>query len=64
MVLALAAALCLPATGGADSDSRDATRQNAQLSVTALDRLVSFSDYEFTVEADETQMHGDACHRP
>jgi hypothetical protein len=36
----------LPATGGADPDSRDAARRNAPLSVTALDRLVSLRDYE------------------
>jgi predicted phage baseplate assembly protein len=36
----------LPATGGADPDSRDAARRNAPLAVTALDRLVSLQDYE------------------
>jgi predicted phage baseplate assembly protein len=36
----------LPATGGADPDSRDAARRNAPLAVTALDRLVSVQDYE------------------
>jgi predicted phage baseplate assembly protein len=36
----------LPATGGADRDSRDQARRNAPLAVTALDRLVSVRDYE------------------
>lgn len=36
----------LPATGGADRESRDVTRRNAPLGVQALDRLVSVSDYE------------------
>jgi predicted phage baseplate assembly protein len=36
----------LPATGGADSDSRDQARRNAPKAVTALDRLVSVKDYE------------------
>ncbi len=35
----------LPATGGADPDTLDEARTNAPLSVTALDRLVSVSDY-------------------
>ena len=35
----------LPATGGADPDTRDQVRRNAPESVTALDRLVSVSDY-------------------
>jgi predicted phage baseplate assembly protein len=36
----------LPATGGADRESRDQGRENAPLGVTALDRLVSVQDYE------------------
>ncbi len=36
----------LPATGGADRDTRDQARRNAPLAVTALDRLVSVQDYE------------------
>jgi len=35
----------LPASGGADRESRDQGRENAPLGVTALDRLVSVSDY-------------------
>ena len=35
----------LPATGGADPDSRDQARRNAPLAVMALDRLVSVQDY-------------------
>lgn len=35
----------LPATGGADRESRDQARRNAPLGVTALDRLVSVQDY-------------------
>ena len=35
----------LPATGGADRDSRDQARSNAPLAVMALDRLVSVEDY-------------------
>jgi uncharacterized phage protein gp47/JayE len=35
----------LPATGGADPDTLDQARTNAPLSVTALNRLVSVSDY-------------------
>jgi hypothetical protein len=35
----------LPASGGADRDSRDQARRNAPIAVTALDRLVSVSDY-------------------
>ncbi len=35
----------LPATGGADRDSRDQARGNAPLAVMALDRLVSVQDY-------------------
>lgn len=35
----------LPATGGADADSRDQVRRNAPLAVMALDRLVSVQDY-------------------
>ncbi|MCL4266871.1 MAG: putative baseplate assembly protein [Anaerolineae bacterium] len=35
----------LPATGGADRDDRDQARSNAPTAVTALDRLVSVSDY-------------------
>jgi hypothetical protein len=39
----------LPATGGADRESRDQARENAPLAVTALDRLVSTQDYaDFT----------------
>lgn len=36
----------LPATGGADRESRDQARRNAPLAVLALDRLVSIQDYE------------------
>lgn len=36
----------LPATGGADRESRDEARRNAPLGVTALDRLISVRDYE------------------
>jgi predicted phage baseplate assembly protein len=36
----------MPATGGADRDSRDQARRNAPKAVTALDRLVSVQDYE------------------
>ena len=35
----------LPATGGADADTLQQARVNAPVSVTALDRLVSVSDY-------------------
>ena len=35
----------LPATGGADAESRDQGRRNAPLATTALDRLVSVQDY-------------------
>ncbi|BAZ11847.1 hypothetical protein NIES4071_36730 [Calothrix sp. NIES-4071] len=35
----------LPATGGADRESRDQARKNASLAVMALDRLVSVQDY-------------------
>jgi uncharacterized phage protein gp47/JayE len=35
----------LPATGGADRDGREVIRRNAAVSVQALDRLVSVSDY-------------------
>lgn len=35
----------LPATGGADRDSRDQARRNVPLAVLALDRLVSVEDY-------------------
>ena len=35
----------LPASGGADADSRDQARRNAPLAVMALDRLVSTQDY-------------------
>ena len=35
----------LPATGGADRESRDQARANAPLGMTALDRLVSVQDY-------------------
>ncbi|MFQ4147460.1 putative baseplate assembly protein [Arthrobacter sp. LAPM80] len=35
----------LATSGGADPETRDATRANAPLAVTALDRLVSVSDY-------------------
>ena len=35
----------LPASGGADRESQDTARKNAPLTVTALDRLVSISDY-------------------
>ena len=36
----------LRASGGADKEGRDLARENAPLSVTALDRLVSVQDYE------------------
>jgi predicted phage baseplate assembly protein len=36
----------LPATGGADRESRDAARATVPLALTALDRLVSVPDYE------------------
>jgi len=36
----------VPATGGADPESRDAVRRNAALSIQSLDRLVSVSDYQ------------------
>jgi predicted phage baseplate assembly protein len=36
----------MPATGGADSDSRNQARRNAPKAVTALNRLVSVQDYE------------------
>ena len=36
----------LPATGGADRETRDQARRNAPLAVMALDRLVSVQDYE------------------
>lgn len=35
----------LPATGGADAETRDQARRNAPLAVMALDRLVSLQDY-------------------
>jgi predicted phage baseplate assembly protein len=35
----------IPASGGADGDTTDQARQNAPIAVTALDRLVSVSDY-------------------
>jgi hypothetical protein len=35
----------LPASGGADKESRDLARQNAPLAVMALDRLVSVQDF-------------------
>lgn len=35
----------LPATGGADRESRDQARENAPMGVMALDRLVSVQDY-------------------
>ena len=35
----------LPATGGADRESRDQARRNAPLAVMALDRLISVQDY-------------------
>jgi len=35
----------LPATGGADAESRDQARRNTPLAVQALDRLVSVQDY-------------------
>jgi predicted phage baseplate assembly protein len=35
----------LPATGGADPETRDQARRNAPLAVMALDRLVSLQDY-------------------
>jgi predicted phage baseplate assembly protein len=37
----------LRASGGADKDTRDQIRVNAPLSVTALDRLVSVTDYAY-----------------
>lgn len=36
----------LPATGGADRETRDQARANAPLALKALDRLVSVKDYE------------------
>jgi hypothetical protein len=36
----------LPASGGADRDSRDQARRNVPVAVLALDRLVSVQDYE------------------
>jgi predicted phage baseplate assembly protein len=36
----------LPASGGADRETRDQARRNAPLAVMALDRLVSVQDYE------------------
>jgi len=36
----------LPASGGADRESRDQARRNAPLALLALDRLVSVQDYE------------------
>ncbi|MET0357385.1 MAG: putative baseplate assembly protein [Cellvibrio sp.] len=36
----------LPATGGADKETRDQARKRAPLAVKALDRLVSVKDYE------------------
>lgn len=36
----------LPASGGADKESRDQARKNAPLALKALDRLVSVQDYE------------------
>ncbi|SFE86105.1 putative baseplate assembly protein [Nitrosomonas sp. Nm166] len=36
----------LPASGGADKETRDQARKNAPLAVMALDRLVSVRDYE------------------
>ena len=36
----------LPATGGADPESRDQARENAPLTVLTLDRVVSSQDYE------------------
>ncbi|WP_069814590.1 putative baseplate assembly protein [Streptomyces sp. TP-A0874] len=36
----------LPATGGAEADGPDLTRRTVPLAVSALDRLVSVSDYE------------------
>lgn len=36
----------LPASGGADKETRDQARKNAPLAVKALDRLVSVQDYE------------------
>src|SRR5262249_9228138 len=39
----------LPASGGADKESRDQARENAPLAVMSLDRLVSVQDYaDFT----------------
>jgi predicted phage baseplate assembly protein len=37
----------LAAAGGADKDPRDRIRENAPLTVTALDRLVSVADYSY-----------------
>lgn len=36
----------LPASGGADKESKDQARKNASLAIKALDRLVSVMDYE------------------
>jgi len=36
----------LPASGGADAESRDQARRNVPVAVSALDRLVSVQDYE------------------
>jgi hypothetical protein len=36
----------IPATGGADRESRDQARRNTPLAVLALDRLISVQDYE------------------
>ena len=36
----------LPASGGADPETRDSARRSAPLAVMSLDRLVSLSDYE------------------
>lgn len=36
----------LPASGGADRESRDQARKNAPLALMALDRLISVQDYE------------------
>lgn len=36
----------LPASGGADKETRDQARKNSSLAVMALDRLVSVQDYE------------------
>jgi len=39
----------LPATGGAEGDTRDQARRNVPIGITALDRLVSVQDYtDFT----------------